>query len=84
MQNVSALWATFWEMPDTEIEYRFTINGTVYGKESEVSHSVERELYRDFGIGNATGATLNLELFADEGEHKKRCNAADCHSPGNG
>jgi hypothetical protein len=53
-------------MPDTEIEYRFTINGTVYGKESEVSHSVERELYRDFGIGNATGATLNLELFADD------------------
>ena len=66
MQNVSALWATLWEMPDTEIEYRFTINGTVYGKESEVSHSVERELYRDFGIGNATGATLNLELFADD------------------
>lgn len=66
MQNVSALWATLWEMPDTEIEYRFTINGTVYGKESEVSHSVERELYREFGIGNATGATLNLELFADD------------------
>lgn len=66
MQNVSALWATLWEMPDTEIEYRFTINGTVYGKESEVSHGVERELYRDFGIGNATGATLNLELFADD------------------
>lgn len=66
MQNVSALWATLWEMPDTEIEYRFTINGTVYGKESEVSHSVERELYRDFGIGNATGATLNLEIFADD------------------
>lgn len=66
MQNVSALWATLWEMPDTEIEYRFTINGTVYGKESEVSHSIERELYRDFGIGNATGATLNLELFADD------------------
>lgn len=66
MQNVSALWATLWEMPDTEIEYRFTINGTVYGKESEVSHSEERELYRDFGIGNATGATLNLELFADD------------------
>ena len=66
MQNVSALWATLWDMPDTEIEYRFTINGTVYGKESEVSHSIERELYRDFGIGNATGATLNLELFADD------------------
>ena len=66
MQNVSALWATLWKMPDTEIEYRFTINGTVYGKESEVSHSIERELYRDFGIGNATGATLNLELFADD------------------
>jgi hypothetical protein len=66
MQNVSALWATLWEMPDTEIEYRFTINGTVYGKESEVSHGVERKLYRDFGIGNATGATLKLELFADD------------------
>lgn len=66
MQNVSALWATLWEMPDTEIEYRFTINGVVYGKESEVSHSVERELYRSFGIGNATSATLNLELFADD------------------
>ena len=66
MQNVSALWATLWEMPDTEIEYRFTINGTVYGKEAEVSNGVKRELYHEFGIGNATSATLNLELFADD------------------
>lgn len=66
MQNVSELWTTLWQTEGTEVEYRFTINGTVYGADAEIRHSVEHQLYNEFGIGNADSAVLNLEIFADD------------------
>lgn len=66
MQSVSELWRTLRALPGTEVEWRFTINGTVYGSESEVSHSVEQQLFERFGFGNAASATLGLELYAND------------------
>ena len=66
MQKVSKLWRTLWEMEGTEVEYRFTINGKVYGADAEVNHNVGHKLYDDFGIGNANSAALNLEIFSDD------------------
>lgn len=66
MQSVSELWKTLRQMPGTEVEYRFTINGTVYGSDAEVSHNTNHKLYDDFSFGNAECAVLNLEIYADE------------------
>lgn len=64
-QSTSAKWKQLFRMENTEREYQFDINGTLYGSEAEVSHSVESELYEDFSIGNATTSMLRLSLYAD-------------------
>lgn len=64
-QTTSDLWKELFRMRGTVREYAFDIGGTWYGPEAEVFHSVERELFEDFGIGQATSATLTLKLLAD-------------------
>ena len=64
-QTTSALWADLLHTPGTEREYKFDVAGTEYGKDAEVSHSVESQLFEEFGIGNACCATLKLSLYAD-------------------
>lgn len=64
-QTTSELWKALWNADGTRKEYKFDINGVEYGPESEVSHSATRELYSEFGFGNATTAKLTLSIFAD-------------------
>lgn len=64
-QTTSALWRELLHKPGTEREYKFIINGVEYGKDAEVSHSVESQLFEEFGIGNACCATLKLAVVAD-------------------
>lgn len=64
-QTTSELWKSLWERPNVHKEYQFDIDGTIYGEDDEISHSVEHELYEDFSFGNATIAKLTLSLFAD-------------------
>lgn len=66
MQNVSELWTTLRQTKGTEAEYRFFVNDVEYGPDAEVSHNVENKLFETFGIGNAFGATLKLELYAPD------------------
>lgn len=63
--TVSDLWRDLMDRRDTSREYKFIINGVEYGKESEVSHKVDGDLYPEFGIGYAQSATLDLTLYAD-------------------
>ncbi len=65
-QTTSELWKQLWRMKGTVKEYRFYINDTLYGPESEVEHSVEKTLFDEFGIGNAVSATLTLEVLTDD------------------
>lgn len=64
-QTTSSLWKTLLRTKGTKKEYQFDINGTVYGPEREVEHSVDAGLYEEFGIGNAATAKLTLKLYAD-------------------
>ena len=64
-QTTSALWRELLHAPGTEREYKFDVAGTEYGKDAEVSHSVESQLFEEFGIGNACCATLKLAIIAD-------------------
>jgi len=64
-QTTSPLWQTLWRTRNTKKEYRFDINGVIYGPEHEVEHSVDTGLYEEFGIGNATTAKLTLKLYTD-------------------
>lgn len=64
-QTTSALWHDLLHKPGTEREFKFVINDVEYGKDAEVSHSVESQLFEEFGIGNACCATLKLEVIAD-------------------
>mgnify|MGYP007130318997 FL=1 len=64
-QTTSALWHDLLHKPGTEREYKFIINDVEYGKDAEVSHSVESQLFEEFGIGNACCATLKLAVIAD-------------------
>lgn len=64
-QTTSALWHDLLHKPGTEREYKFIINNVEYGKDAEVSHSVESQLFEEFGIGNACCATLKLAVIAD-------------------
>lgn len=72
-QTTSELWKRLYDTPGTRTEYSFMFSppgfqfpvNPRYGSESVVSHSVERELYSQFGIGNAATATLKLTLFID-------------------
>lgn len=66
MQNVSELWKTLRQTKGTETEYRFFVNDVEYGTDAEVSHNVGNKLFETFGIGNAFGATLKLELYAPD------------------
>jgi hypothetical protein len=65
-QSVSETWEKLFQEEGTEREYCFYINGTKYGAESEVSHSVTSSLYDSVSIGNAGISTLTLEIYADE------------------
>lgn len=64
-QQTSERWKSLWRTKNTEKEYAFDINGTWYGPESEVSHSVESGIFQELGIGNAETSKLTLKLFAD-------------------
>ena len=64
-QTTSALWRELLNTPGTEREYKFDIDGVIYGKDAEVSNSVESQLFEEFGIGNACCATLKLSLITD-------------------
>ena len=64
-QTTSALWRELLNTPGTEREYKFDIDGVTYGKDAEVSNSVESQLFEEFGIGNACCATLKLSVLAD-------------------
>ena len=64
-QATSAVWQSLLEMSGTLAEYRFTINGTEYSSDAEISHEVTNELFEEFGIGGANCAMLNLEIIAD-------------------
>lgn len=63
-QRTSELWKALWRMKGTSVEYAFDIDGTRYGPECEVSHTVDGGLFEQFGIGGAVSATLTLSLFA--------------------
>ena len=65
-QQTSELWKTLWRMSGTRREYRFDINGVIYGPDVEVSHNVDNGLFEEFGIGNAACAQLSMSLFANE------------------
>lgn len=64
-QTTSALWRDLLHKPGTEREFKFVINDVEYGKDAEVSHSVESQLFEEFGIGNACCATLKIAVIAD-------------------
>lgn len=64
-QERSDLWKSLWRQKNTKKEYAFDIDGVWYGSDKEIDHSYENGLYEAFGIGNATSATLNLRLYAD-------------------
>lgn len=64
-QTTSALWHDLLHKPGTEREFKFVINDVEYRKDAEVSHSVESQLFEEFGIGNACCATLKLAVIAD-------------------
>lgn len=64
-QITSELWKELIRSRDVTKEYAFDINGTWYGPEQEVSHSVDSGLYEQFGIGNAATAQLTMSLFAN-------------------
>lgn len=64
-QETSSLWKALLRTKGTKKEYQFDINGTIYGPEREVEHSVDAGLYEEFGIGNAATAKLTLKLYAD-------------------
>lgn len=64
-QQTSELWKSLWRMSDTVREYRFDVNGVIYGPDKEVSHRVDNGLFEEFGIGNAACARLSISLFAD-------------------
>ncbi len=63
--STSELWKRLLEKKNTRREYKFDINGTEYGPEAVVNHTVTQELYTELSIGNAASASLTLELAAD-------------------
>lgn len=65
-QRTSELWDKIFRMRGTIRQYQFDIAGTIYGPESEVSHSVSNGLYEEFGIGNASSANLTISFYADD------------------
>lgn len=65
-QTTSELWKSLVHDRDAIKEYQFDINGTVYGPDKEVEHSVDSGLFEDFGFGNACIAQLTLSLYADD------------------
>lgn len=64
-QATSDLWKELLRTKGTVKEYSFQVDDVLYGPESEVKHSVERNLFDDFGIGNAINSVLTLDLLAD-------------------
>lgn len=58
-------WKTLIKQSNTSRKYKFIINGTEYGDDSEVEHSVNSGLFEELGIGGTACAQLQLSLFAD-------------------
>lgn len=65
-QTTTSIWDELVFSNNVRTEFAFEVNGVWYGPESEIEHSVNRELYNDFGFGNATIASLTLSLIADD------------------
>lgn len=65
-QVTSELWKTLWQAKNTKKEYAFDINGTWYGPEAEVKHTVVSGLYEELGIGSASIAQLSISLHAED------------------
>lgn len=61
MQTTSDTWKSLVGKAGTKAEYVFDIDGVRYTEDSELSHSVTREMYSEFGIGGTGGATLTLK-----------------------
>lgn len=64
-QVTSDLWKDLWTRRNVKKEYQFDVDGTIYDSDSEISHSVDHELFEGFGFGNATIAKLTLSVVAD-------------------
>lgn len=64
-QTTSDLWKDLWSRKNVKKEYQFDVDGTIYGSDAEISHSVDHELFGGFGFGNATIAKLTLVVVAD-------------------
>lgn len=65
-QTTSQFWKDLLRKNGTTREYSFEINGVFRGSEAEISHSVERNLFDDFGIGNAINSVLTLQIIAED------------------
>lgn len=64
-QTTSDLWKDLWSRRNVKKQYQFDVDGTIYGSDAEISHSVDHELFEGFGFGNATVAKLTLSVVAD-------------------
>lgn len=64
-QTTSDIWSRLLALEGTRREYKFEIDGVTHGSDAEISHSVDKRLFEEFGIGNATCATLTLTVVAD-------------------
>lgn len=65
MLQVSATYTNIWKEENVHREYGFDVNGVWYGKDTEIDHSVQSEIYSEFSIGNATCARMTLRVFSD-------------------
>ncbi len=65
-QTTSDLWKDLWSRRNVKKQYQFDINGTIYGSDAEISHSVDHELFEGFGFGNATVAKLTLTVESSD------------------
>lgn len=64
-QMTSDLWKDLWSRRNVKKQYQFDVNGTIYGSDEEISHSVDHELFEGFGFGNATVAKLTLSVVSE-------------------
>lgn len=64
-QATSDLWKALIRDKNTRREFKFEINGVTYSEDAEISHAVSGGLYESFGFGNASAASLNLVVEAE-------------------
>lgn len=63
-QTTSATWKELLSMGGTTAQYKFKIGDTWYTDAQEVSSKSESSLYSEFGIGNVSTASLELQVFS--------------------